>query len=496
MWQNSLYLRHLTEKNRAKAGGWLAVLLALVFTLGAGARAFAYPPALPASPNPIADTPAATLLLPNFEVDLVNPTGVTTLFSIVNASPDPQIAHVILWSDLSVHVLDFDVWLTGYGLYRLNLRDLLVNGVTPPTGPNGISHVGALSEAPTAPMVASCAGILPLPNVPLAQLVGVQQALTGQASVELGGLCAGVAHGDNIARGYVTIDDVSVCNVLLAPGDEGYTGTPGTPGNLPRVLADNNVLWGDEFHINLRANKSYAQNLVHIKANPGSDTAPGFAAGDYTFYGRYDYSAYSSIDTPAPGAKAWQAYDQREPLPTTFLSRYITPTSPEGALFFNSGTTEVVWRDSKVDQDAFTCPAGLGNPPWFGLSQEGIAVFDEQEDVETPPTCHFSPCPPISVPGFPAETQQLEIGGPLFPTTFDAGWLWLDLNHANPSGSFPGLNDPLEASSWVFYSYANTSPNALQSYRVAERAIQLDTGNAPNHCTPNTPVGTICNDQD
>ena len=38
--------------------------------------------------------PAATLLLPNFEVDVVSPasSAVTTLFTVTNVSPNPQIA--------------------------------------------------------------------------------------------------------------------------------------------------------------------------------------------------------------------------------------------------------------------------------------------------------------------------------------------------------------------------------------------------------------------
>src|SRR5512139_1397068 len=47
-------------------------------------------------------TPAATLLLPYFEVDLGTAgTGRTTIFSITNVSPYPQIAHVTLWTDYS-----------------------------------------------------------------------------------------------------------------------------------------------------------------------------------------------------------------------------------------------------------------------------------------------------------------------------------------------------------------------------------------------------------
>src|SRR6266581_4042122 len=47
--------------------------------------------------------PAATLLLPYFEVDLVNRTT-TTLFTITNVSRLPQIAHVTIWTDRSFAV--------------------------------------------------------------------------------------------------------------------------------------------------------------------------------------------------------------------------------------------------------------------------------------------------------------------------------------------------------------------------------------------------------
>ena len=46
--------------------------------------------------------PAATLLLPYFEVDLDNPAGLTTLFSINNASATAALANVVVWTDLGV----------------------------------------------------------------------------------------------------------------------------------------------------------------------------------------------------------------------------------------------------------------------------------------------------------------------------------------------------------------------------------------------------------
>src|SRR5260370_40240479 len=65
--------------------------------------------------------PAATLLLPYFEVDLNNPNGLTTLFSVNNASATAILVHVVIWSDLSVPVLDFNIYLTGYHPHSVNM---------------------------------------------------------------------------------------------------------------------------------------------------------------------------------------------------------------------------------------------------------------------------------------------------------------------------------------------------------------------------------------
>jgi hypothetical protein len=37
----------------------------------------------------------------------------------------------VIWSDLSVPVLQFNVYLTGYDMYHLNLQALLIGGVQP-----------------------------------------------------------------------------------------------------------------------------------------------------------------------------------------------------------------------------------------------------------------------------------------------------------------------------------------------------------------------------
>src|SRR5436309_11278930 len=100
----------------------------------------------------IDEVPAATLLLPYFEVDLGNTNGLTTLFSINNASATAILAHVVVWSDLSVPVLDFNVYLTGYDVQSINIRDIIVSGILPRTASAGqdpgdaISHKGQFSQ--------------------------------------------------------------------------------------------------------------------------------------------------------------------------------------------------------------------------------------------------------------------------------------------------------------------------------------------------------------
>ena len=89
--------------------------------------------------------PAATLLLPYFEVDLDDPNGLTTLFSVNNASSTEQIAHFVVWSDLSVPVLDFNVYLTGYDVQTINLRDIIANGRLPQTASDGQDPTDTIS---------------------------------------------------------------------------------------------------------------------------------------------------------------------------------------------------------------------------------------------------------------------------------------------------------------------------------------------------------------
>ncbi len=400
--------------------------------------------------------PAATLLLPYFEVDLNNPNGLTTLFSVNNASATAVLVHAVIWTDLSVPVLDFNIYLTGYDVQSVNLRDIIINGNLPQTASAGqdpddtISPKGSFSQDIN---FASCTNVLPPPQLPAAYTTHLQESLTGLPSAILGGNCSAQALGDNIARGYITMDTVNNCT-LRFPGDTGYFAAGGTGD-----VTNQNVLWGDWFIVNSTENFAEGGDLVHIEAdatNPATSTS-----GRYTFYGRYD---------------AFTAVDNREPLATTFATRFLNGGG------FNGGTSLLVWRDSKVAQGAFTCPVNPGvTPIWYPLAEEGLVIFDEQEHPVTPTTIPISPPPPTTTQSpFPAETQRTVVGGPNLAVPFSFGWLYLDLNVTEPVAA-PGLPpvDPAAAQAWVV---ATLSQNG--QYAVGIDAIRLDSACAANHFVP------------
>lgn len=97
----------------------------------------------------IAVLPAATLLLPYFEVDFRAPSGVreTTVFTITNTTNLPQAVQVTLWTDYDYPVLAFNIFLTGYDVQSINLYDVIARGRIAPDAGTGfdISWVGELS---------------------------------------------------------------------------------------------------------------------------------------------------------------------------------------------------------------------------------------------------------------------------------------------------------------------------------------------------------------
>ena len=399
----------------------------------------------------IDDVPAATLLLPYFEVDLNDPNGITTLFSVNNASATATVAHVTVWTDLSVPVLDFDVYLTGFDVQTMNMRDIL-NGILPLTADDGadptdtISNQGSMSQdinfpGSSGPCAAPAYGPLGAGFVQ----GHLQPALTGNLSSEVG--CVGVNYGDGIARGYVTVDVVTQCNLQF----------PSTPGYFTGVAGFSNILWGDYFYVDTEQNFAQGETLVHIEAcqpgngfigyvGNGAGWCP-FGLGDFTFYSRY------VSDT---------GVDQREGLASEFAVRYIT-----GELF-DGGTDYIVWRDSRsADIIGGACPAE-GNFGWYPLNQELVVAFDEEENNEelcfvtsdvSPPTGGQQTCFPIETGRYNVRTSGVPGSQPLDPS-FEFGWMFLDLD----------LSAAQPSQAWV-----TAVMSALGRFSVGFDAIQLDS---------------------
>ncbi len=401
------------------------------------------------------NVPAATLLLPYFEVDLETGEGITTLISVNNSMADPVLAHVTFWTDESVPTLDFDLYLTGYDVQTINLRDIF-NGHLPRTADDArdpgdaISNQGALSGDASFP---GCGATLPYDDPALSDLLlsHLRESHLGHLS-PVYGRCAGLDYGGPlwVARGYVTIDAVNACN-LEFPSSPGYFAADGSG-----IASNENVLWGDYFYVDLGQNFAQGEPLVHVEActnvtrggPPPQDECP-FVAGDYTFYGRY---------------VAASAADQREPLGTTWASRFVLG----GA--FDGGTDLIVWRDSKTV--ATTGHACGSHESWFPLNQADVVAFDEQEnptdlcfrgDNVSPPIGGADSC-------FPAEAQRVSLvdsnvpGGTTPSPPADFGWIYLNLNTTVAGGQFGATAQ----------SYVTTLMSALGRFSVGFSGVALD----------------------
>jgi hypothetical protein len=273
----------------------------------------------------------------------------------------------------------------------------------------------------------------------------LQPALTGNQSSEVG--CVGVNYGDGIARGYVTVDSVTTCNLEF----------PSTPGYFTGVADFRNILWGDYFYVDPANEFAQGETLVHIEAcvpgngfigyvGNGAGFCP-FGAGDFTFYSRYVGNT---------------GVDQREGLASQFAVRYIT-----GGLF-DGGTDYIVWRDSRsTDIVGGPCPAE-NDFVWYPLNQELVVAFDEEENNEelcfttsdvSPPTGGQQTCFPIETGRYNVRSSAVPGSQSLDPS-FDFGWMFLDLD----------LTGAQPSQAWV-----TAVMSALGRFSVGFDAIQLDS---------------------
>jgi hypothetical protein len=326
--------------------------------------------------------PAATLLVPYFEVHLDDPQAQNTIFWATNTSSAATVAHVTLWTDWGIPVLTYDVYLTGHDVQSIALRDVIVDGFMAQTASDAqdptdvISPQGPLSDDAA---FASCDGLLPPPNLPAGSIAHLEAALTGQPSALLGGKCAGGDHDDRVARGYVTIDAVTGCT-LLDPSDVGY---------FDDVAVDANVLVGEAWLIESTSPGfvAYSIPVAHLEAG-------ALAPGSRSFYGRLVGDS---------------GIDGREPLPASFGARFARPAG--------ASSRWIVWREVGPESGAVTCGT---QPAWAPLATRPLLLFDDQTQ---------STNAPVALP-LAAQLLDLATGG---GNPYEHGRALLDLDHGGLS---------------------------------------------------------------
>lgn len=389
----------------------------------------------------VTNEPAATVLLPYFEAQVPKTiggkaTGINTLFSINNASATAALVHVTIWSDLSVPVFGFNVYLTGYDVQPISIADLL-NGKLPVTADaaddptDTVSNKGPFSQDINFPGDMSAQPA----QLDVATINHIRAALTGKPSPLLSGQCLGRDYAEKkpIARGYVTADTV-FDHTALGPNSLGY---------FTGATTNQNILWGDSFIVDKSKKIGRGDALVGVRAS-GTDAEVN-DSGEYSFY---DTTNGSLLPV-----------DHRQPLGSVYAGRFVNvPKHP----IYPSGTSAIVWRDPKVAQTPFTCGS---TPSWFPLSQRQLVAFDEQENPEL-----------LAIAPFPAATQSVKIGGATFPVSAESGWLYLDLNAAAPSASGSPAEDPSAQQAFVSMVF-----DSKAKYSVGARAVVLDDGAVVDH---------------
>ncbi len=204
--------------------------------------------------------PAATLLLPYFEVDLEDPEGRTTLFSVANVEGQPVLAHAVLWTNWGNPALSFDFFVPADGVVSFNLRQVL------------LGELGSTSPPADPPegWYESCTDPVTLPEVDAQDLRAV---LTGQPHPE-DGLCHSSAVEDGgLATGYVTVDVVRDCSgaELRIPLDPGYF----LDGGMGLATNDNALL-GDFHLVDPAEDSAQGETLVPLVADAETVDYPSF----------------------------------------------------------------------------------------------------------------------------------------------------------------------------------------------------------------------------
>jgi hypothetical protein len=391
----------------------------------------------------ISTSPAATLLLPYFEVDVHKHVSkaANTIFSVVNTSRAPQIVRVTIWSDQAYPALWFNMFLTGFDAKSISLYDVLANGRLPTTSnesPNGAKSA-ANSDNARHISVEGCAagGGAMTPEV----LANVQSILTTGST---GGSSCRVGSPHENASGYITVDVVNSCS-SLSPFEMSF---------YSQVLLYDNVLTGDYERINpdtTFGNFAGGNPLVHIKAIPEGGGPTNSTPLPYTFYDRF---------TP-PGARK---IDRRQPLPSAFAARFIQGNRAQFS------TDYVMWREGTTSGAASCTSANAA------MSFDSPVRFDEDEN----PTVNASTAPntaPVSA--------AIATSSAMFPPLNGynvTGWMMLNLdNKAGVRAAGSPFSSSRPSQNWLI----------VRLSAEGRYAVDYDATSLRNGCVNNTPVTAI-----
>lgn len=422
--------------------------------------------------------PAATLLVPFFQVGRTGVDALDTLVTIGNASSAPMIAHVNVYDRFSRLRLDFNIALSGFDIQALRMSDVITGSLpNTPTDTDGVP-TGDVCQRQGPPGSVNAPAVYPTPGgylrvhpattaqsaTPLDESLATTDYsgggtfdITSQLSSNVGDdgeSCPDDGELDDLAIGYIVIDHVNYCN-LSDPTDPNYY-------DKDAIGMENN-LFGEIIFTSGDGLPTYAMSTVNIEADPSFGT---LQEGDptvrvRTFYAKFWNPATESFctncgsgnqetDLNFPGNANWDEGfgDQREPLGLRYAARW----------FDNPGITTNfrVWRSSEFVSFPDFCTT---------LEPEvALSFFDEDEETFLSGPCP-SPCV-VSPFNFSVEANQRNISNFRPLPGGVAGWVSMD---------FASNADELDQA-WVDYSFE--SDLALETILVP--ATQLD----PSTCNP------------
>ena len=428
----------------------------------------------------ISVAPAATLLLPYFEVS-EDRTDETTLFTITNVSQYPAIAHVVLWTDFSYPVIDFNIYLTGYDVQSINLYDVIWLGIVAPAsgsrvedgtgtdiseGPafgrfHNVTDRWDLIEPGSNQNLAACVdlpGELPDFHVARMQSAFTEGTVAAVPGNPLFAGCNNVGNDHENAVGYATIDVVNFCGTGLP--------TDGNPYFTTEIRFDN-VLIGDYQQVNSGQDFAQGNPMVHIRAIPeGTGNTQSVEPLDTNF----DRTFYSRYQTPISVVPLIPStLDRRQPLPSLFAARWINGGTGEFQTSFK------IWREGV--NIGTTCSTVAQNGAL--LVTESV-VFDEDENGEGVAGGEILVSPSVGADDITLpETSLTAISnGDVFPQdiidTEVAGWVYLNLDNGLASLAPTGF----ATQNWV-----------VVSMRAEGRySVDFDAAWLGNGCTPREDV--------